>query len=371
MPVDKIRVMITSRCKDYPLEGGGAFGLARLRESIRAAIDSARVFDETVFECWINENEPAKSATSDLWDECMRAVQRANIVVALYNGDSGWSAEEADDGICHAELTTGLRSGRDRFFLVQLPLTSKPPTVRDRRFRKLVEQEQLFTGTPATSVEDALLQVRHTLAETVARMVRGAAVTLRKDGYALGEALEWSRLSYPDRKAAIEQACVSALSERTGAVRVDGQPTHLGLRIGRDDVLLCVHGVPASMSTAAARELVGRPFLADHRHLAAALKMTGPVHLVACHRTVTEKQATDLLGFPDATVVATTFGIYVVDPVQRIQLALLANCRDQTSARYAVQRLFDWLARSGQGEALGTHAKARARIVRAIQSQVA
>ena len=59
-----------------------------------------------------------------------------------------------------------------------------------------------------------------------------------------------------------------------------------------------------------------------------------------------------------------------MDPVQHIQLALLANCRDGTMTRYAVQRFFDWLERSGQDEALATHARARASIVRAIQKVV-
>src|SRR5262249_59155534 len=41
-----------------------------------------------------------------------------------------------------------------------------------------------------------------------------------------------------------------------------------------------------------------------------------------------------------------------VDPIQKIQLVLLSNCRDATSTRFAVQRLFDWLDRSGEGDLL-------------------
>lgn len=68
-------------------------------------------------------------------------------------------------------------------------------------------------------------------------------------------------------------------------------------------------------------------------------------------------------------MVSTGFGIYLVDPVQRFQLVLLANCRDRTTTRYGVQRLFDWLGRSSQDAALAAHAKARGRIVRAIQNE--
>jgi hypothetical protein len=64
------------------------------------------------------------------------------------------------------------------------------------------------------------------------------------------------------------------------------------------------------------------------------------VHVIACHKGVTENQAVGLLGFPDATIVTPAFGVYVADNVQKIQLILLANCRDESSTRYAVQRFF-------------------------------
>jgi len=69
----------------------------------------------------------------------------------------------------------------------------------------------------------------------------------------------------------------------------------------------------------------------------AATAHGGPVHLIACHKSVTEAQARTMLGFPNATVVSAPFGIYVVDPVQSIQLILVAQCRDETSTRLGVQ----------------------------------
>jgi hypothetical protein len=121
---------------------------------------------------------------------------------------------------------------------------------------------------------------------------------------------------------------------------------------------------------AAARELVGKPFLMDHRYITDEDRVCGPVHLIACQKSTTEKQATDLLGFPDATVVPTTFGVYLVDPVQQIQFILLANCRDETSTRFGGQRLFDWLNRSGEADALVRRAKSRKKIVRAIRKEL-
>jgi hypothetical protein len=367
MPIDKVRVMISSRCKDYPQQDGGSFGLQALRQALKARIEAEPFFGQGLLQCFTNEHEPAKAASSNLWEACLLEIRRAHIVIVLYNGDAGWSAEVSEDGICHAELSEALYSGRTRTYIVQLPLTAKPPSARDQRLRARFDQELQFTGPPARTVDEALALVLQTLAEAMADLARGGATLLRKQGYSLGEALDWSRLAYAQRKATMEAACLAALVEHEGGAAVASGGGYATLALGGAQVLFCVQAIPAATSLAAARELVGRPFLADHVHLVAAPKVQGPVHVIACHRGATEKQATDLLGFPDATVVSTTFGIYLVDPVQHIQLALLANCRDGTTTRYAVQRLFDWLSQSGQDQALADHARARASIVRAIQ----
>lgn len=369
MPIDKVRVMISSRCNDYRLEDGSDFPLRQLRKTLKARIEAETVFDQAIFQCFTNEHEPAKAATRTLWDECLQEVRRSHIVIALYNGDAGWSAEEAEDGICHAELSAALYSGRDRSFVLQLPLTAKPPDARDERFRARFGTELQFTGPKTRSADEVEALALQTLAEAVANLSRGGATLLRKESYSLGEALDWSRLAFAERKATMEAACIAALADHSPGNPALIDPRHVLLPVAGAGVLFCVHAIPAATSLAAAREMVGKPFLADHRHLGAAPKAHGPVHLIACHRTATEKQATDLLGFPDATVVSTSFGIYLVDPVQRIQLVMLANCRDQATTRYAVQRLFDWLERSGQDAALATHARARGRIVRAIRKE--
>lgn len=367
MPIDRVRVMISSRCNDYPLEGGGTFPLKALRTTLKSQIDAAGLFGHVLLQCFTNEHEPAKAASTDLWETCLQEIRRSHIVVALYNGDAGWSGGDSEDGICHAELSEALYTGRSRTFIIQLPLTAKPATARDKRFRSRFDKELQFTGPLTRTPDEVVALVQLTLAEAMADLARGGATLIRKQGYALGEALDWSRLAYGQRKVTMESACLAALADHDGTLRTETDGPYATVPVVGAQVLFCVQAVPAAMSQAAAREMVGRPFLKDHVHMRAAPKAQGPVHVIACHRAVTEKQATDLLGFPDATVIANTFGIYVVDPVQHIQLVLLANCRDGTTTRYAVQRFFDWLEQSGQDEALSSHARARASIVRAIQ----
>lgn len=390
MSTDKLRVMISSRCKPYPVEAGSLFPLDRLRQIIKKELDDAKLLGQPLFECWINELEPAKPATLDVWDECMKEVRRAHIVIALYNGDAGWCAEGGDGGelgICHAELSTALQSGRDRVFMLNLPPSTECTKATDRRFQEFVKQELSFNGPPAKDETDALAKLRQTVAEATALLAREGASQLRKSSYALGQALAWSRLSFGQRKQVMEATVSQALLERFESSfscslgEFDSGGQRLLLQIEGQVLLMSVHAVPAPMTTAAAREMVGRPFLLDHQVMqlpetqlpetktGKTFKVQGPVHLIACHRSVTEKQATDMLGFPDATVVSTGFGVYVLDPVQKVQLILLANCRDASSSRYAVQRFFDWLKRSAQAPEFIKHAKARSRIVQAIQKE--
>src|SRR5205085_10590710 len=109
------------------------------------------------------------------------------------------------------------------------------------------------------------------------------------------------------------------------------------------------------------------PSLRDHESVGVLQNgEAGPIHVVACHRGISESQAIKLLGFPDAVIVSPPFGIYVADNVQKIQLAFIANCRDETTTRNGVQRFFNWLKQSGEEAELAERAAARKRIVTAI-----
>jgi hypothetical protein len=94
----------------------------------------------------------------------------------------------------------------------------------------------------------------------------------------------------------------------------------------------------------------------------------GPVHVVACHKGNTESQARAMLGFPDATVVSAPFGIYVADPVQSIQLVLIAQCRDETSTRIGVGRFLEWLEAAKQVDDLVRLSAKRRSVVHVLAS---
>lgn len=360
--------MISSRCNaPFRKEAGKEemTTLSAIRQELKKEFEAVRLLDDSpLFEVWINEEAPAAQASQDLWDTCLEEVKRADVVLVLYNGDSGWVGPGGNIGICHAELMKGLNVAPAKVYVIQMaPLVDGASRDRDARFRSYAAQQQFF-GAPALDAEDLKQRCREALRGAISDMVRLGGREARKGNFYSGEALEWSRLDYPRRKDRMEATLRSALDERDGSKQLGSA---VQVKIDGRKVLMHLHAIPASLSVSAAREMVGQPFLHDHRSVSLLTRdVAGPVHLVACHRRVSESQSLKQLGFPDATVVAAPFGVYVADEVQKIQLIFLADCRDETTTRHAVQRLFEWLAQTGEDALLSQRAEARKRIVQAI-----
>jgi hypothetical protein len=97
------------------------------------------------------------------------------------------------------------------------------------------------------------------------------------------------------------------------------------------------------LSISEAKELVGQPFLGDHRDYDFLNKQNviGPIHFIGCHKSITEGQARKILGFPDATIVKAPFGINLADNVQMIQIVFLQDCRNETETIHCLQRFLD------------------------------
>jgi hypothetical protein len=366
--VDRIRVMISSRCNDSlrKANGKGSVKFTDLRLRAKKAIEAEQLFGRATFECWIHEDAPPLAGDGDAWSKCMQKVGDCHILLMLYNGNAGDGLDSRSVGICHAEMTAALESAPAKLHIVDVTAANvgRPTGDKDRnaRFAQYV-QDQHRPVRYAKSDEEALELLRLSVQDAVIDLTDRGASGLRTARYATGTPLGWSRLDYDHRRQAIEKILVQSLGGRDGdqgaVCNIQNVPVYF-----RCDA------VPAAMSVAPARELVGRPFLLDHKQLGEMKgEIAGPVHVIGCHRTVTENQAINLLGFPDATVVTPEFGIYVADNVQKIQLIFLANCRDETTTRRAVERFQAWLLQSGEARYLAQRAQGRKAIVSAIATQ--
>lgn len=364
----KIRVMLSSRCNDLFSENEPRT-LSDIRVELKKEIEEIKIGASTLFEVWINEDTPPGDATDDSWEACLQAVRDCDVLIVLSNGNAGWAKNDSQIGICHAEYMEGLNTTRGKVRLVLMPypkFDDQDSVIRNKRFQEYVDQQSPFRAK-ISNIKELKKIVLDALADAVVTNTQRGVAASESHRFDMGQALDWSRLDFRTRKKAMESILLAALNEQNPASSKGNAGI---LKIAGKDIAVIVSAIPAALSVPAARELIGRPFLSDHERVDLLSTSEGPVHLIPCHRSATETQATSLLGFPDATVVSCPFGIYVADDIQKIQFAFLNNCRDESQTRHAFQRFQEWLLQSGEGEMLAIRATSRAKIVKVIANEL-
>jgi hypothetical protein len=366
-----IEVMLSSRVDDPASKLPDGTSMRQVRERLSNDL-SARLFDlDDLFSIFVNEASAALEADRDIEQHCRELVDRADIVLVLYNGSAGW-ASQGLEGICQTELRVALDQAPYKVRVIRLPETRSRKKI-DLEFRKFVAGQNVWMSQEVDTYDGVRDEARRALRHAVAEMVHERArLGSRRFASGRGEALRWRRLDFRTRAARMRRATAEALIEARGGRDIGDTsgPCIVELEYDGARLLLRVDAVPAAMSVAAAREMVGQPFLRD-QELAESLKdgAVGPVHVVACLAGVTEAQAARQLGFPDAMIVPTDFGIYVADAVQKIQIIFLTHCINTNAVNSTVQNLLDWLRSSAEGDLLVRRAQERAQIV-ALLSQL-
>jgi hypothetical protein len=245
--------------------------------------------------------------------------------------------------------------------LIRLEPVKSVSGAPDKAFSEDIGRYRLFSVAAKTGADLQGAALQSVLDGLRDLALKGMRETRRGLAF-FGAALEWSRLDFAGRRAAMRNVMAEALASN----RYNPGDTTVSTQIDGQEVLAVCDAIPAAFSVAQAREMVGQPFLRDHL-LAARLKnVGGPVHFIACHKGVSEAQAIRQLGYPDVTVVTPPFGVYVADEVQKIQMIFLKDCRDATTTRTRVDEAREWLERSQEAPELRRRAQERAVIVRAI-----
>jgi hypothetical protein len=363
---EPLTLMISSRCTDAVPFGGRPQPMAVVRRAMKDALEAMRLADEPVFEVWIHEDESATAADQNAWDRCVSRARNADIFLVLYNGNAGWAgtSERLGDhvGICHAELEAAYNKTPSKVRTIQLPPTEAEPGSPSQRFQTYFKRQKL-SGPQVQTGEEAVAWAGKLAVSALLDLARAGVGVGSKGSYFAGEALQWARLDYEHRRKVTTDTVVAYLKERSHGRKAGKAPNTVVMPVAGQPVAFVCDCIPATLSTAAARELVGQPFLRDHEISFALPKTTGgPVHVIACQKGVTEAQALRQLGFPDAVVVSAPFGVYVADDVQKIQMVFIANCRDETTTRHHVQRFLQWLDEQGEDRLLAQRARSRRRI---------
>lgn len=368
-----LTVMLSSRCRDTFLWGKKQRPLSALRKAIKAAIEGIQFADKPLFEVWIHEDETGGHS----WDRCMSSARRCDIFLALYNGNAGWDGsngktERLGDsvGICHAEFDEAFHKSPDKVRAIRLlPLLQPQPGDANEKFQDYFSRQNL-NSPEVLDGEDAIEKAKEAAVAALMKLARQGIGFSGKGSYYAGEALEWTRMDFEQRRSSTIEVVAGLLAARSPSSERRENLVILPMRGGMKTVFRC-DCVPSSMSTAGAREMVGQPFLRDWQTMEGMPKVVaGPVHIIACHKSITEAQAIKQLGFPDAVVVSAPFGVYVADRVQCIQMVFIANCRDETSTRRGVQHFLQWLHEQQEETALITRALTRSKVSRLMASEI-
>jgi hypothetical protein len=362
-----LSLMISSRCKDTIQYQNKPQSMGVLRSAMKATLERIKLGCKKVFDVWIHEDESNDSGLTNTWDQCMEKSRQADVFIVLYNGRAGWLGANCPlsdgVGICHAELSTAYDRAPSKVRSIQFTeLVAAEAGSPDEAFQHYVSELNL-SGAQVENGEKALKRCKELAAAIVLSLAREGVGVNSSGSYYAGQALEWSRMNFQTRRDGMTAAVAGLLRKRDARAVEHPDDKVAIVRIQSLDIGFVCDSIPASMSTAAARELVGQPFLKDPQNTKKwNPDLCGPVHVIACQKSVSESQAIRQLGFPDAIVVAAPFGVYVADDVQKIQMAFISNCRDETTTRVRVQAFLNWLTDHGEVKYLVQRAMDRRKI---------
>ena len=321
---------------------------------------------QPIFEVWIHENEVAANDRTTL-ELSVDEIGLADIIIVLYTGEAGSIETDAHMGICYAELQAALARRSDVVHVIALPPVTTPTSKLDIAFQSYVQDQHRFQlGSHITDEETLQAKVLQLLQKAVANLVkRGARGGRRRDQ---GQSLDWGRLELAARRQEMRTSLLKWMGQEAADGAADGV---VDAALARQTFCIRVDAIPAALTVPAARELVGQPFLRDHL-LVDYLTDDSPgiIHLIACHRGVTESQAIRILGTPDSITVASDFGIYAADHVQQIQMFFLTQCADEAAVGDAWGRLDSWLVQTGEINRVTRRAQARSNILRAVNEGI-
>lgn len=347
--------------------------LSETRINLKKMIENENLFGKKMFKVWINEDEPPQSFDETIWDKCLKQVREADIVIVLYNGEAGWLRENDTIGICHGEVLEAVNVARGKVWGLTLNSTEKESysakeDKANARFKKFIEEQQLFSKS-VNSVNSLENAVKNTLIDAVINLMSNGVREVSRNKGNHGESLIWKNMNYEKRSQSIIKSIKESI-ETKGTGFNDGK--NYFLEFDNQKILVIVHAIPDTLSIASAREKVGQPFLHDFKMsdiFSADENIIGPLHIIGCHKSVTETQTRNILGFPDATILKDSFGIYVADNIQKIQMIFIEKCSDSHSIRLGFQSFLEWLNRTSEVDNLLLRSKSRKNIIITIANE--
>jgi len=380
-PFRRLRIMISSRNNDLIPDAAGSVKLSDVRKELQNVLQAETFLGRRLLDVWINEQAGAEAGDANAWETCIHEVDKADVLIVIYNGEAGWTNDAGGIGICHHEMSYAWFRTPGKVFLVQMRFESEqarklqnPVEVADsspqnQSFSKFLSRIRPFTAF-ADDREQLKTQVKQATLNAIAKYFDLGRRGMHVGEISAGPALDWSRLTYTQRKRAMEDAGRGYFISRGAKEKA----TDLVWGWGGEKILVRIHGIPASFGIAEARELVGRPYLNDHLPLGAKgmAGIVGPFHIILCHKAISESQVISFMGHPDLFIVKAAAGFFVADRVSFVQALFLMNAVDSDAIHSGLQSMFEWV--ESQAQELGnivSRARSRASILRSVAAQIA
>lgn len=361
--MEKIKVFFSSRVNSVLKGLPGNPTLTDLRHALLADLEKQTFLDQLVLEVLINEENFNASIATNAFESCMRVLRGSNIIIILYNGEAGWSVAgaESTNGICHEELLAAMNEFSDMTFMLDLTAFADLPAEGDAFERNLAFTTDIINSflpriaVPATTMAELTANCLTQIKQYILAAINKAMTTQKSivaGSSIFGETLDWSKLSYAERKEQLEEKMEAVFAPLATFAQVIRQ----------------YYGIPDHMSVAEARNLVGRPFLKEQDQILGSDLACGIIHFVGVYGNVTEGQAKNLVGYPDLTVIKAPFGLYLWEKNTHIQLFFLKGCINPQTVKTRFSEVTNWLSGSREQGNIIARAKARYAILEVINS---
>lgn len=363
--MDKIKVFLSSRVNSQSNPGklDRFFSLGELRKFLRDRLEAETLFEEKIWDVIINETDFDSPIGRNAFDNCMQNLRESNVIIILFNGETGWGIDQESNGMCHEEFLIAANEYAGMAFALDLRTyfnqnNNGPLAEKNRNFALDVQDSFDHMVSPDDSImtvnglfEFILIQVKRYLLvsirssfKTQKRIVSASSV--------FGATLDWSKLNYLEREERLKTELAKSFSALPDF----------------EAVLKEFHGIPDHMSVADARNKIGRPFVYEHKLITDRKESSGVIHIIGVFGNVTEIQAKSLVGYPDITVIKGPFGFYLWGKNVHIQIFFLRNCINPQTVRTRLSEVINWLNSSREKSKILIRAKARYSILSAIKA---
>jgi hypothetical protein len=359
--LEKIKVFISSRVNSVLTGLPGQHTLTELRRFLCAELQKQVFLGEQVLEVLINEETFTGALNQNAFDNCMRELRSANIVIILYNGEAGWAiaGSTSANGICHEEALVAMSEFSEMSYVIDLRAFATLPetgdaAVANANFSKdMTDAFPTIVAIPANNFEELQAGTLSQAQRLIWNALNKAMTTQKqivKGSGVFGATLDWSKMTYAERKASLEKQLSAVFDPLAGF----------------EQVFKRFHGIPDNMSVADARNMIGRPFLSEHTDIQDSNLKSGIIHFVAVYGNITEGQAKGLVGYPDLTVIKATFGLYLWEKNIHIQIFFVKGCINPQMIKTRFSEVTNWIKGSREEANILSRAASRFAILDTI-----